>query len=77
MQIYKRKWYTFGIIDYIYYFKHEGYVVFIKGGTSKKLLECSSDEFTHCADSIAIMKALNAYKKNMDENTYVTYGDID
>jgi len=77
MQIYKRKWYTFGIIDYIYYFKYDGYVVFIKGGISKKLLECSIDEFTHCADRIALRKALNAYNKIIDENTYVTYGDID
>ena len=78
MQIYKRGWCTFGIIDYIYYSKYEGYTIMLKGYVPKELLNCSVEDFYYSADKRAFQYAMDLYNKSLlSQDIYVTYGDID
>jgi hypothetical protein len=78
MQIYKKGWCTFGIIDYIYYSKYEGYTIVLKGNSPKSLLDCNVEDFNYRADRIAFQYVMELYNKSfLSQDKYVTYGDID
>jgi len=74
MYIYKKKWYTFGIIESIYYSKDIGYIVDFRDKSSKLLHNCKIQDFIYNSDKVAYLKALS--KISIQEEQYVIYGNL-
>jgi hypothetical protein len=77
MYEYKKKWYTFGIIDSIYYSKNLGFIIVFTDKTTKLLHTCNVNDFIYNVDKKAFLKGIEANNITiLNDTNYVIYGDI-
>ena len=74
MYSYTKQWYTFGIIESIYYSKDIGYILCFTNKAQKLLHECSLNDFTYTSDKTAYVKAMETLI--VKDHQYVVYDDV-